>query len=127
MKSGEFFFAKAAYLLPASSYSFSGPNSASIDREDLAFSIGYLIVPGFGLVAGYKNSTFKKEAAGTKDTLSGSIAGIKGIAPMDRNISFYLVRSCRHFLFSRCFMISFLCKRTYSQLGSEPHFLHFRS
>jgi hypothetical protein len=48
-----------------------------------------MIVPAFGVLAGYKNSDFKENFTGVKDTVYGPLIGIIGIAQVDPYLSFY--------------------------------------
>jgi hypothetical protein len=80
-------FVEGSYLVATSDYSF--PDGTRVDRQDLEASIGYMIVPEFGVLAGYKNSDFKDNFTGEKDTVSGPLIGIIGIAQVDPYLSFY--------------------------------------
>lgn len=81
------FFANASYLVAASDYGFS--DGTRFDRQDADLAIGYMITPGFGLLAGYKNSTFTERDLGFKDRVYGPVLGMVGIAPADDYLSFY--------------------------------------
>ena len=59
------------------------------DRQDVDVSIGYMIVPVFGVLAGYKNSVINERETGIKDTLYGPVIGMILNAPMYYNASFY--------------------------------------
>jgi hypothetical protein len=59
------------------------------ERQDAKVSIGYMIVPGFGVLAGYKNSWFKEKETGIENTVYGPLIGMIGIAPMYYNAAFY--------------------------------------
>jgi opacity protein-like surface antigen len=83
-------FLGGSYLVSTSDYDF--PDGTRFDRQDLELEIGYMIVPGFGVLAGYKNSSFKERAGldvGLEDTVSGPLIGIIGIARVDPYLSFY--------------------------------------
>jgi hypothetical protein len=80
-------FVEGSYLVSTSDYSF--PDGTRFDRQDLELSIGYMIVPVFGILAGYKNSEFKENFTGVKDTVYGPLIGIIGIAQVDPISSFY--------------------------------------
>jgi hypothetical protein len=80
-------FMEGSYLVSTSDYNF--PDGTQFDRQDLELSIGYMVVPEFGVLAGYKNSDFKEQFTGEKDTLYGPLIGIIGIAQMDPYLSFY--------------------------------------
>ncbi len=88
-KFGDYFFADASFLFSSADYDF--PDGTRIDRQDINLDLGYMIVPGFGVLAGYKDSEFKWNTTfpGEKDTLSGPLIGIVGIAQMDPYLSFY--------------------------------------
>jgi opacity protein-like surface antigen len=89
-KLGEQVFLEAAYLFSTADYRFSEAGmTANISRQDTELAVGYLVVPGFGLFAGYKQGTFKEAATGIKGTLSGPLMGMAVQAPMDRWLSFY--------------------------------------
>jgi len=79
-------FMEGSYLFSTSDYNF--PDGTHVDRQDLELSVGYMIVPAFGVLAGYKNSDFK-DNFGEKDTVSGPLIGIIGIARVDPYLSFY--------------------------------------
>ena len=79
-------FMEGSYLVSTSDYNFS---NAQFDRQDLELSVGYMIVPAFGVLAGYKNSDFNENLTGEKDTVSGPLIGIIGIARVDPYLSFY--------------------------------------
>jgi opacity protein-like surface antigen len=80
-------FVEGSYLVSTSDYKFS--DGAQFDRQDLELSIGYMIVPEFGVLAGYKNSDFKEKFTGERDTVYGPLIGIIGVARMDEYLSFY--------------------------------------
>jgi predicted porin len=82
------FFVSASYLVSTSDYRFNDPNFKS-SRQDAEIAIGYFVIPGFGLVAGYKNSSTQNRASGAKSTLDGPLLGILGIAQADPFLSFY--------------------------------------
>ena len=83
-------FIDASYLFSLSDYTFSsGGTVFNDDRQDANVAIGYMIVPEFGVLAGYKNSVFKEKETGIKDTVYGPVIGMIGIAPMYFNASFY--------------------------------------
>lgn len=80
-------FVDGSYLVSTSDYNF--PDGTRFDRQDLELSVGYMIVPAFGVLAGYKNSDFKDSFTGVKDTVYGPLIGIIGIAQVDPYLSFY--------------------------------------
>ncbi len=80
-------FVEGSYLVSTSSYGFS--DGTNFDRQDLELAIGYMIVPEFGVLAGYKNSSFEDREAGVKDTVYGPLIGVKAVARMDYNLSFF--------------------------------------
>lgn len=84
-------FVDASYLFSVSDYTFSD-NFGTVfndERQDANVAIGYMIVPEFGVLAGYKNSWFKEKETGIEDTVYGPLIGIIGIAPMYGNAAFY--------------------------------------
>lgn len=84
-------FVEGSYLVSTSDYDF--PDGTRFDRQDLELAIGYMIVPEFGVLTGYKNSSFKERAGldiGLEDTLFGPLIGIVGIAQVDPYLSFYV-------------------------------------
>ncbi len=84
------FFLEASYLFSTSDYTFSDVIPPfNIEREDVDVALGYLIIPEFGILAGYRDTTLKESATGTKDTLSGPLIGIVGNAFVDEQLSFY--------------------------------------
>jgi hypothetical protein len=80
-------FMEGSYLVSTSDYDF--PDGTRFDRQDLELSVGYMIVPGFGVLAGYKNVDMKEQFTGEKDTVYGPLIGIIGIAQVDPYLSFY--------------------------------------
>lgn len=80
-------FVEGSYLVSTTDYSFS--DGTNFDRQDLELAIGYMIVPEFGVLAGYKNSQFNEHELGLKDTVSGPLIGIKAVARVDYDLSFY--------------------------------------
>jgi hypothetical protein len=82
------FFAEATYLFSTSDYRFSDPTFRS-DLQDLDLAVGYDIIPGFGLVAGYKNSSRQNKVLGGTSTLDGPYVGVLGIAQADESLSVY--------------------------------------
>jgi opacity protein-like surface antigen len=86
-KLGERVFLEASYLFSTADYRFSETGD-NISRQDADLAVGYLVVPEFGLFAGYKQATFKW-ATGVKETLSGPVMGIVLQAPMDPWLTFY--------------------------------------
>ncbi len=82
-------FFDASYLFSVSDYTFSNDTIYNDERQDANAAIGYMIVPGFGVLAGYKNSAFKEKETGIKDTVYGPLIGMIVIAPTDVNSSFY--------------------------------------
>lgn len=85
---GEQVFLEASFLFSAADYRFSETGD-NISRQDADIAVGYLVVPGFGLFAGYKHATFEQAATGMEDTLSGPVMGIVLNAPMDLRLTFY--------------------------------------
>ncbi len=82
-------FVNASYLFSVSDYTFSSDIVYNDERQDANAAIGYMIVPEFGVLAGYKNSSFKEKETGIKDTVYGPLVGMIVIAPMYVNASFY--------------------------------------
>jgi opacity protein-like surface antigen len=80
-------FLEASFLFSAADYRFSETGD-NVSRQDADIAVGYLVVPEFGLFAGYKHETFKW-ATGIKDTLSGPVLGMALQAPMDPWLTFY--------------------------------------
>ncbi|HSQ78164.1 MAG TPA: outer membrane beta-barrel protein [Nitrospirota bacterium] len=83
-------FVEGSYLVSTSDYDF--PDDTRFDRQDLELAIGYMIVPGFGVLAGYKNSSFKERAGfdvGLEDKVYGPLIGVIGIAEVNPYFSFY--------------------------------------
>jgi hypothetical protein len=85
-------FFDASYLFSLSDYTFPADAfgiSDNRNRKDVDVSIGYMIVPVFGVLAGYKNSVINTRETGIKETLDGPFMGIILNAPMYYNASFY--------------------------------------
>ncbi len=83
-------FLEASYLFSASDYSFSDSvNPVNFDREDVDVAVGFLIIPEFGFLAGYRNTILNEHFTGLKDTFSGPLIGIVGNAYMNPQLSLY--------------------------------------
>lgn len=83
-------FVDASYLFSTSDYKFSEAGlTTKLDRQDADFAIGYMIIPEFGILAGYRNVWFDEEGTGLKETIYGPIIGILGSAPVNEAFSFY--------------------------------------
>ncbi len=83
-------FVDASYLFSVSDYTFSDFNFISnFERQDANLAIGYMIVPEFGVLAGYKNYWVKEKERGIEQTVYGPLIGMIGIAPMYGNGAFY--------------------------------------
>jgi hypothetical protein len=87
-KFGDRVFGEASFLFSTADYTFNA-TATNIERRDVDLAIGYMVVPGFGLSAGYKNSSFKEKETGFKSTVYGPVLGIIGIAPVAPDFSFY--------------------------------------
>ena len=85
---GEQVFLEASYLFSTADYRFSETGD-NVSRQDADLAVGYLVVPGFGLFAGYRHAAFEVKEAGVKNTLSGPVMGIVLHAPMDPWLTFY--------------------------------------
>lgn len=83
-------FLEASYLFSTADYRFSEAlTTANVSRQDLDITIGYRVVPEFGLFAGYRYAVFDEELTGIKDTLSGPVMGVALRLPMDPWLAFY--------------------------------------
>jgi opacity protein-like surface antigen len=84
-------FLDASYLFSLSDYTFSDNVSfiSNFERQDANLAIGYMIVPEFGLLAGYKNSWVKEKERGIEQTVHGPLIGMIGIAPIYYSAAFY--------------------------------------
>jgi hypothetical protein len=91
-------FVDASYLFSLSDYTFSSNAIYNVERQDTDAAIGYMIVPEFGVLAGYKNSVFKQNEPGVRQTVQGPLIGMIVIAPMSAYSSFY---SKLNYLFTR--------------------------
>lgn len=87
-KFGERVFVEASYLFSTADYRFSETDN-NLSRRDADLAVGYLVVPAFGLFAGYRESAFEEKKTGYKSTLSGPVTGIVLQAPMDPWLTFY--------------------------------------
>ena len=85
---GEQVFLEASFLFSAADYYFSETGD-NVSRQDADIAVGYLVVPGFGLFAGYKHATFKWGATGINETLLGPSLGITTQARMAPWLTFY--------------------------------------
>ena len=83
------FFLDASYLFSLSDYTFTNDTVYNDERQDATMTVGYMIVPEFGVLAGNKISWFKEKETGFKDTVYGPLIGMIGIAPMYYNAAFY--------------------------------------
>ncbi len=88
VKFPNYVFLEASYLFSTSDYDFPD-TGAKVERQDLDAAIGYMIVPGFGVLAGYKHASFKNRDSGFTFDLYGPVIGIIGIAQVDPYLSFY--------------------------------------
>jgi opacity protein-like surface antigen len=87
---GEQVFLEASYLFSTADYRFSEPGmTANISRDDADLAAGYLVIPEFGLFAGYKHATFKNAAMGIQDTLSGPALGMAVQANLNPSLTFH--------------------------------------
>jgi hypothetical protein len=91
-------FVDASYLFSLSDYTFSSGTTFNDNRQDIDVAMGYMIVPEFGVLAGYKNSVFNEKESGIQDTVYGPVIGMVLNAPMYYNASFY---SKLNYLFTR--------------------------
>ena len=82
-------FVDASYLFSLSDYTFSSNVISNVERQDMDVAIGYMIAPVFGVLAGYKNSVFKQNEPGVKQTVYGPLIGMIVIAPVALNAAFY--------------------------------------
>jgi hypothetical protein len=82
-------FVDASYLFSLSDYTFSGDVISDVERQDAYVAIGYMIAPAFGVLAGYKNSVFRQNEPGVKQTVYGPLVGMIVVAPMSINTAFY--------------------------------------
>ncbi len=83
-------FIEASYLISTADYHFSDQISAAdVERQDLDVAVGYLIIPEFGVLLGYKNTTFKERTTGIEDTLYGPGLGVNTNLPLNEDLSFY--------------------------------------
>jgi hypothetical protein len=83
-------FVEASYLFSTADYKFSEPAvPTKFERQDADLAVGYMIIPEFGVLLGYKNTSFQEQNTGTRDTLFGPIAGIIWVAPVDVALSFF--------------------------------------
>jgi predicted porin len=83
-------FADASYLFSTSDYRFSNPAVVGKSgRQDVDAAIGYRVIPEFGVLAGYKDSTLKNRDTGSTSTLSGPLIGVRVNSPVDEPLSFY--------------------------------------
>ncbi len=88
VKFPNYVFVEASYLFSTADYDFPDTGE-KVERQDLNLSVGYMIVPEFGVLAGYKHSWYKEKFTGFTSDLYGPVIGIIGIAQMDPYLSFY--------------------------------------
>ncbi len=88
VKPGDRVFGEASFLFSTSDYTFNA-TATNIERQDVDLTIGYMVIPEFGVSAGYKNSSFKERETGFKSTVDGPVLGVIGIAPVAPDLSFY--------------------------------------
>jgi len=83
-------FADASYLFSTSDDVFADPAFLGRSgRQDADFTLGYMVIPEFGLLAGYKNAAMKNRDTGNSSTVSGPLIGARVNAPVDVSLAFY--------------------------------------
>jgi opacity protein-like surface antigen len=84
-------FAEASYMASLNDYRYTDEFGAEIktDRKDLDLAIGYAITPMVSVLAGYKESSFKEDGTGNKETSYGPLAGVRGSYALNEKTSFY--------------------------------------
>jgi hypothetical protein len=88
-------FVEASYLLSVSDYTKEeGGDKLSSDRKDLDLTIGYNIVPSFGVFVGYKSVSMDWKLTGTTMDngsldLTGPMIGIRGSYEMNKMFALY--------------------------------------
>jgi outer membrane protein with beta-barrel domain len=81
--------AEASFLFSVTDYTFSNSNTINDGRQDADIAIGYLIVPNFGVLAGYKDTSLREKETGITQTLAGPLVGVVAHVPVDQETSFY--------------------------------------
>jgi opacity protein-like surface antigen len=83
-------FVEASYLASLNDYRFSDiTGQTKFERKDLDMAMGYAITPMVSVFAGYKESAFKEDVTGNKETNYGPIAGIRGSYALNDKTSFH--------------------------------------
>jgi outer membrane protein with beta-barrel domain len=88
-KFGDHLIAEASFLFSVTDYTFSNSNTINDGRQDADIAIGYLIVPRFGVLAGYKNTSLRERETGITQTLAGPLIGVVARVPLDQETSVY--------------------------------------
>ncbi|MGE5808253.1 MAG: outer membrane beta-barrel protein [Nitrospirota bacterium] len=88
-KFGDRLIAEASFLFSVTDYTFSNSNTINDGRQDVDIAIGYLIVPNFGVLAGYKDTSLREKETGITQTLAGPLVGVVAHVPVDQETSFY--------------------------------------
>ena len=81
-------FLDASFLFSTSDYKFSEAGE-KWSRQDIDLIAGFMVTDAFGLLAGYKNSAFKEQETGDKETVYGPLIGAVVDAPVDEVFSIY--------------------------------------
>jgi predicted porin len=83
-------FVEASYMTSLNDYRFSDiTGQIKFERKDLDMAVGYAITPAVSVLAGYKESAFKEDVTGNKETNYGPIAGIRGSYALNEKTSLH--------------------------------------
>ncbi len=83
-------FVEASYLTSLSDYTVSEAGTdIKFSRNDIDLAVGYLFNHNVGAFVGYRSSEIKEKDLGTKDTLSGSLIGVRGSVSVAEALSIY--------------------------------------
>jgi len=82
-------FAEASYLFSGKDYQFNTADglTTKVERSDIDLVVGYKVLHGLGVFAGYRNSAFKEKETGVKETAYGPQAGVRGSFPLNEKLA----------------------------------------
>ena len=83
-------FVEASYLTSMADYKVSeATGDIKFSRTDIDLAAGYMFNHNVGAFVGYRNSEFKEKDSGAKETLSGTLLGVRGSVPVSEAFSVY--------------------------------------
>ena len=83
-------FVEGSYLQSGWDYKFDDAlGTVKLDRRDLDLAAGYMVLRNVGVFAGYRNSVMKENGTGVKETVYGSLLGVRGSVSLSEAVSLY--------------------------------------